>query len=192
MLLINYSSLENIHLNRTKALFPMLHECKKWMTMKSFDLLPRLSISISSSQIRPPIDQPLCWQNPLPKREIESTYFSFFEQTKLFFFEFTRQTLDEYCLRISVWPDLAKFHHFGEYLKNFGNRFKVYLVLGKVFSSLWHNLYAIGQIFIAENGQILKTKYCHLVTLKDIHFQGSSIADTQGTRHIKSFAPWLS
>ena len=130
----------------------MLHECYKWMTMKSFDLLPRLSISISSSQIRPPIDQSLCWQNPLPTREIESTYFSFFEQTKLFFSEFTRQTLDEYCLRISVWPDLAKFHHFG-------NRLKVYLVLGKVFSSLWHNLYAIGQIFIAENGQILKTQF---------------------------------
>ena len=61
--------------------------------------------------------------------------------------------------------DLAKFHHFGKYLKIFGNIFKVYLVLGKVFNSLWHNLYAIGQIFIAENGQILKTQFGHLVTL---------------------------
>ena len=50
----------------------------------------------------------------------------------------------------AVWPDLAKFHHFGKYLKIFGNIFKVYLVLGKVFNSLWHNLYAIGHIFIAK------------------------------------------
>ena len=165
MLLINYSSLENIHLNRTKALFPMLHECKKWMTMKSFDLLPRLSISISSSQIRPPIDQPLCWQNPLPKREIESTYFSFFEQTKLFFFEFTRQTLDEYCLRISVWPDLAKFHQFGEYLKNFGNRFKVYLVLGK-FSLLKMAKYWKQNIVIWSHWRISIFRVAALRTLK--------------------------
>ena len=56
------------------------------------------------------------------------------------------------------WPDLAKFHHFG-------NIFKVYLVLGKVFNSLWHNLYAIRHIFSAENGQIFKTQFVHLVTL---------------------------
>ena len=65
----------------------------------------------------------------------------------------------------TVSPDLAKFHHFGKYLKSFGNIFKVYLVLGKVFYSLWHNLYAIGQIFIAENGQLLKTQFGHLITL---------------------------
>ena len=64
----------------------------------------------------------------------------------------------------SVRPDLAKFQHVGKYLKIFGNIFKVYLVLGKVFSSLWHNLFAIGQIFIAENGQKLKTQIGHLVT----------------------------
>ena len=52
-----------------------------------------------------------------------------------------------------------KFHHFGKYLKIFGNILKVYLVLGK--NSLWHNLYAIGQIFIAEDGQILKTEFGH-------------------------------
>ena len=39
-----------------------------------------------------------------------------------------------------------------------GNILKVYLVLGKVFDSLWHNLYAFGQLFIAVNGQILKTQ----------------------------------
>ena len=67
---------------------------------------------------------------------------------------------------------MAKFYHFGKYLKNLGNKFKVYLVLGKVFDSLWHNLYAIGQIFIAENGQILKTKFCHLVTLDGKRLKG--------------------
>ena len=60
---------------------------------------------------------------------------------------------------------MAKFHHVGKYLEIFGNIFKVYLVLGKVLNSLVHNLYAIGQIFIAENGQILKTQFGHLVTL---------------------------
>ena len=29
-------------------------------------------------------------------------------------------------------PDLVKFHHFDQYLKIFGNIFKVYLVLGKI------------------------------------------------------------
>ena len=37
--------------------------------------------------------------------------------------------------------------------------------MGKVFNSLWQNLCAFGQIFIAANGQILKTQYGHLVTL---------------------------
>ena len=41
----------------------------------------------------------------------------------------------------SVRPDLAKFHHFDQYLKIFGNIFKVYLELGKVFSSLWANFH---------------------------------------------------
>ena len=34
-----------------------------------------------------------------------------------------------------------------------------------VFNLLWHNLHAIGHIFIAENGQILKTQFGHLVSL---------------------------
>ena len=37
--------------------------------------------------------------------------------------------------------------------------------MGKVFNSLLYNLYAFGQILIAENGQILKTLSGHLVTL---------------------------
>ena len=46
----------------------------------------------------------------------------------------------------------GEIRHFFEYLKIFGNTLKVYLGLGKVFSSLWHNLCAFGQIFIAVNG----------------------------------------
>ena len=38
-------------------------------------------------------------------------------------------------------------------------------ILGKVFNSIWHNLYAFGQIFSAVNGPILKTQSGHLVTL---------------------------
>ena len=66
---------------------------------------------------------------------------------------------------LPVWPDLVKFHHFDQYLKIFGNIFKVYLVLGKVFNSLRHNLFAFGEICIAVNEQILKTQSDHLVTL---------------------------
>ena len=39
------------------------------------------------------------------------------------------------------------------------------MVLGKFFSPLWPNLYAFGQIFMAVNGQILKTQSGHMVTL---------------------------
>ena len=49
--------------------------------------------------------------------------------------------------------------------KIFVNTFKVYMVLGKVFSSLWHNLYGFGQFFIAINCQILKTQFGRMVTL---------------------------
>ena len=68
------------------------------------------------------------------------------------------------CLR-ALWPDLAKFHHFDQNLKIFGNIIKLYLVLGKVFSSLWYKFFALGQFFIAWNGQILKTQSGRLVTL---------------------------
>ena len=72
-------------------------------------------------------------------------------------------SINPYCP--PVWPDLAKFHHFGKYFKIFCNKFKVYLVLGKCFNSLWHNLFAFGQIFIAVNGQMLRTQSGLLVTL---------------------------
>ena len=72
-----------------------------------------------------------------------------------------------YCCPFSpsVWPDLVNFHHFGKYLKIFGNIFKVYLVLEKVLNSLWHNLYAIGKIFIAEKAKYWTHHFVNMVTL---------------------------
>ena len=50
-------------------------------------------------------------------------------------------------------------------IRNLCNIFKFYLYLGKVFNSLWHNLFAIEHIYIGENGKIMKTQFGHLVTL---------------------------
>ena len=42
----------------------------------------------------------------------------------------------------------------------------VYLVFGRILNALWQKFYAIGEIFIVENGQILKSyPASHLVTL---------------------------
>ena len=78
-------------------------------------------------------------------------------------------------MRYPVWPDLAKFLHFGKWLNIFGNIFNVYLVLGKIFNSLWHNLYAIGHIFIAKIGQILNTQFGHLVTMETTNLNAKVI-----------------
>ena len=48
---------------------------------------------------------------------------------------------------------------FGEILplwQNLKNPWTVYLVYGKILSLLWQFLYAVGQIFIAVNGQMMK------------------------------------
>ena len=54
-----------------------------------------------------------------------------------------------------MWPDLPEFHHFGMMLKNFGHFERVHLVYGKIIKLLCLILNAIGQIFIAVNGQKL-------------------------------------
>ena len=73
--------------------------------------------------------------------------------------------------------------------------FMVYLVLDKVFSSLWCNLYALGQIFIAENGQILKTQSGRLVTLltsedetrnEKVHSSIFALANTHTHKHLRT------
>ena len=52
----------------------------------------------------------------------------------------------------ALWPDLAKFRHFGKILDIFGD----FWGFGKKFNLLWHILNAIGQIFIVVQGQISK------------------------------------
>ena len=50
---------------------------------------------------------------------------------------------------VSVWPDLAKFRHFGKLLT-------AYFLFGKKLNLLWQIYYITGQIFVAANGLILK------------------------------------
>ena len=56
----------------------------------------------------------------------------------------------------AVWPDLAKFHHFGKIFKVLGNFSRAYLLFGKILNLLWQILYTFGQIFIDIHGQMLK------------------------------------
>ena len=49
---------------------------------------------------------------------------------------------------LPVWPDWAKFCHFGRF-------FRVYLLSGKMLSLLWQICDIIGLIFIVANGQVL-------------------------------------
>ena len=66
-----------------------------------------------------------------------------------------------------MWPDLAKFGHFGYILNSLAiNYVRAYLVLGKNLNLLWSTFYTIGQIFIAANGLILTNNltilsHCH-------------------------------
>ena len=52
----------------------------------------------------------------------------------------------------------TKFCHFGQILKDFGYSLRVCSVFGKILNLLWRNSFAIGQIFIVVNGQIIKSK----------------------------------
>ena len=56
----------------------------------------------------------------------------------------------------SVWPDVAKFRHFGKSLPVFGKFLTVYILSGKILSWLWQICAIIELIFIFANGQILK------------------------------------
>ena len=60
------------------------------------------------------------------------------------------------CHLWPVWPDLAKFHHFGKSLQVFGQFLMVYFLTGKMLSPLWQIGNVFGLIFITANGQILK------------------------------------
>ena len=56
----------------------------------------------------------------------------------------------------SVWPDLAKLHHFGKIFKVLGNFGGFIYCLAKILELLWQVLYAIGQMFFHLKGQMLK------------------------------------
>ena len=62
------------------------------------------------------------------------------------------RTLD----RCPVWPDLAKFRHFGKILQVFGKLLTVYFLFGKMLILFGRIGYIIGLIFIVANSQILK------------------------------------
>ena len=57
-----------------------------------------------------------------------------------------------------MWPDLAKFRNLDKILESFGHFLSNYLVFGKIVNLLWQLFYTFGQIFIVQNGQILKNK----------------------------------
>ena len=54
-----------------------------------------------------------------------------------------------------VWPDLAKFRHFGTILKVLGAFLMAQLVFGKILMLLLLKFFTIGQVFIVVDGQIL-------------------------------------
>ena len=63
------------------------------------------------------------------------------------------------CQLIKVWPDSAKYHHFGEILSILDYFLRVYfLIFGKMLNLLWQICMTIGQNFIVSNGQIFKNK----------------------------------
>ena len=66
---------------------------------------------------------------------------------------------------VPVWPDLAKFRHFGTPLTIFGHFKRVHLVYCKILRWFGQILYAIGQIFIKVNGQRLSKYSSYLVTM---------------------------
>ena len=66
------------------------------------------------------------------------------------FFEVKRYELQTFKRHLfGVWPDFAKFLHFGKLLM-------VYFLFGKMLSLLWQIFDIIGIIFTVANGQILK------------------------------------
>ena len=82
-----------------------------------------------------------------------------------------------------VWPDLAKFRHFGKVFSKF---LRVYYLFGKILSLLWQNCDIIGLIFIVANGQILKKNlniwsYCtrqRLMVFQDLDHSFRSSSQT--------------
>ena len=49
-----------------------------------------------------------------------------------------------------VLSDLAKFCHFGNIFKFFGNILKVYLIFGKLLNLLWPKICCLGKLLLLQ------------------------------------------
>ena len=79
-------------------------------------------------------------------------------------FAFLQYLLTEQSNWWPVWPDLAKFRHFANILKDFGNFWRALLILGKILNLLWQN-----DVCYWVNGQNWKHNraiwsHCYMVT----------------------------
>ena len=68
----------------------------------------------------------------------------------------------------------SNYEQFGKILKVFGNFSRVNLVFGNICDLFWQILYAVEQILIDGNDQILKKYSRHLVTLSYNHLISST------------------
>ena len=73
------------------------------------------------------------------------------------------------CWLWAEWPDLAKFHHFGNILKVFGNFWGVLEYFVKLRTIMLANVLGYWANFHYQNGQILKRYSSDLVTLVASH-----------------------
>ena len=73
-----------------------------------------------------------------------------------------------------MWPDLAKFCHFGKIFQVFGNLFEGLFSLRQNLESILATIFALGHIWVVLNGQILNKYYSHLVTLCEIFWNVSN------------------
>ena len=67
---------------------------------------------------------------------------------------------------IGATGSVIRFCEISPLWQKFGTIFQIYLIFDKVLNPLWHNLYALRQFCILENGQILKnnlTIWSHLL-----------------------------
>ena len=75
--------------------------------------------------------------------------------------------------RQTVWPDLAKFRHFGKKFNRLWQFCRAYLVLGKILNLLWQNNDCYWANFHCCKWPKLRTKSSNLVNLISMHFSFS-------------------
>ena len=71
------------------------------------------------------------------------------------FQKLTRKVTKNVIWRQTVWSDLAKFCHFGIFLRVLDNFVLSNGAFGKILNILWQIFHAIGKINIFDNGQLL-------------------------------------